>query len=46
MECDLFEEQVIINFDEIEKEKQHFEGCEYGFCCLGTTKGRSGKVWD
>uniref|UniRef100_A0A915DBI6 Protein HTATIP2 n=1 Tax=Ditylenchus dipsaci TaxID=166011 RepID=A0A915DBI6_9BILA len=36
-------EQVQIDFDNIEQHKHVFDGAEVGFCCLGTTKGRSGK---
>ncbi|PIK39253.1 hypothetical protein BSL78_23913 [Apostichopus japonicus] len=36
-------EQVLVNFDELEKSKDSFEGVDVGFCCLGTTKGRAGK---
>lgn len=36
-------EQVVVNFDELEKSKDAFQGMDVGFCCLGTTKGKAGK---
>ncbi|OQV13359.1 putative Oxidoreductase HTATIP2 [Hypsibius exemplaris] len=35
-------EQRVINFDEIEKHKAEFAGFDVGYCCLGTTRGKSG----
>ncbi|KHJ81858.1 hypothetical protein OESDEN_18453, partial [Oesophagostomum dentatum] len=37
-------EQVIVNFDEIEKHPEAFKDTDVGFCALGTTRGKSGKV--
>lgn len=36
-------EQRVINFDEIDKHTNAFSGLQVGFCCLGTTRGKSGK---
>ncbi|XP_014669419.1 PREDICTED: oxidoreductase HTATIP2-like isoform X2 [Priapulus caudatus] len=36
-------EQVIVNFDKLETDHADaFKGYDVGFCCLGTTKGKSG----
>ena len=36
-------QQSIIDFDRIEDYAQSFQGFDVGYCCLGTTKGKSGK---
>ncbi|CAJ0608561.1 unnamed protein product [Cylicocyclus nassatus] len=36
-------EQVIVNFDEIEKHSDSFKDVDVGFCALGTTRGKAGK---
>jgi len=34
-------EQLIVDFDHLENRKDAFQ-CEYGFCCLGTTRAAAG----
>lgn len=34
----------MINFENITDYKDVFQGIDTGFCCLGTTKGKSGAV--
>jgi oxidoreductase len=36
--------QVEVDFDKIDERKDVFDGCNVGFCCLGTTRGKAGKV--
>jgi len=36
-------EQKVVDFDNLAQHKAAFENCTVGFCCLGTTKGKSGK---
>ena len=40
----LFKEQRIVDFDNLTEYKDTFKDLDTGFCCLGTTKGKSGKV--
>lgn len=35
-------EQIIVNFDNLNEHAKAFKGFDVGFCCLGTTKGKSG----
>ncbi len=35
-------EQEIVDFEKLEDYGQAFEGFDVGYCCLGTTKGKSG----
>ena len=35
-------DQCIVDFDKLEDYAHVFEGFDIGFCCLGTTKGKSG----
>ncbi|VDM73914.1 unnamed protein product, partial [Strongylus vulgaris] len=39
----VFKEQVIVNFDEIEKHPGAFKDADVGFCALGTTRAKAGK---
>ncbi|XP_045175092.2 oxidoreductase HTATIP2-like isoform X1 [Mercenaria mercenaria] len=34
--------QRVIDFDEVEKYADDFKGCDVGFCCMGTTRGKGG----
>jgi len=36
-------DQRVIDFDKIEEFSESFKGFDVGYCCLGTTKGKSGK---
>lgn len=36
-------EQRVIDFDNLEAYKADFTGFDVGYCCLGTTRGKSGK---
>jgi len=36
-------EQIQIDFDAVEKHKTAFSGVNVGFCCLGTTRAKSGR---
>ncbi|XP_059150819.1 oxidoreductase HTATIP2-like [Physella acuta] len=36
-------EQKVIDFDKVEDHKDVFTSLDCGFCCLGTTRGKSGK---
>jgi len=36
-------EQIVIDFDKIENYAHVFEGFDAGYCCLGTTRAKSGK---
>lgn len=38
--------QVLVNFDELNEEngKEHFEGADVYFCCLGTTRAKAGSA--
>jgi len=36
-------EQKVVDFDNLAQHKAAFENCTVGFCCLGTTRGKSGK---
>ena len=38
------QEQKVVDFDKISEHKEAFQDCQVGFCCLGTTKGKSGMV--
>jgi len=38
------QEQKVIDFDDIESHSSVFSGLDVGYCCLGTTRGKSGKV--
>jgi oxidoreductase len=40
--CNVFQEQRVIDFDKIEDHKAEFAGFNVGYCCLGTTRGKSG----
>lgn len=35
-------EQKIVDYDKLDEYKEAFQGCQIGFCCLGTTRGRAG----
>jgi len=35
-------EQRVIDFDHLDQHKSAFENCTIGFCCLGTTRAKSG----
>merc|ERR1712004_310481 len=35
-------EQVVTDFDKLEEHKESFNGFNVGYCCLGTTRGKSG----
>uniref|UniRef100_A0A915IF84 Protein HTATIP2 n=1 Tax=Romanomermis culicivorax TaxID=13658 RepID=A0A915IF84_ROMCU len=35
-------EQIEIDFDNVDKFKDHLKDCEFGFCCLGTTRSKAG----
>lgn len=37
--------QKVVDFDKLEDHKDAFEGTQIGYCCLGTTRGKAGKVW-
>lgn len=39
-----FQEQKVIDFDHLENHEDAFKDCSVGFCCLGTTRGKSGAV--
>ena len=32
-----------VDFDKLEDHKEAFQGADVGFCCLGTTRAKSGK---
>ena len=34
----------MIDFEAIDQHKEAFDGCDLGYCCLGTTRGKAGKV--
>ena len=36
-------DQRVIDFDKIEEFSESFKGFDVGYCCLGTTRGKSGK---
>ena len=36
-------EQVIVDYDNLEKNKADFSEVDLAFCCLGTTRGQAGK---
>ncbi|CAL1535358.1 unnamed protein product [Lymnaea stagnalis] len=36
-------EQKVVDFDKIHEHKEIFNGLDTGFCCLGTTRGKSGR---
>ena len=36
-------EQVIVDYDDLEKSKANFEEVDLAFCCLGTTRAQAGK---
>ena len=38
------QEQKTIDFEKPEEFKSAFEGCSVGYSCLGTTRGKAGKV--
>jgi oxidoreductase len=35
-------EQRVVDFDDLEKHADAFKNFDVGFCCLGTTRGKSG----
>ena len=35
-------EQEVVDFDKLQEYEKVFEGFDVGYCCLGTTKGKSG----
>lgn len=35
--------QEVVDFEDLDKSKEHFDGVEQAFCCLGTTRGKAGK---
>ncbi|XP_060074466.1 oxidoreductase HTATIP2-like [Ylistrum balloti] len=37
-------EQVIVDFDDLDSYSDVFRDVKYGFCCLGTTRAKSGKT--
>ncbi|XP_033751785.1 oxidoreductase HTATIP2-like [Pecten maximus] len=34
-------EQKIVDYDKLEEHTEAFQGCEVGYCCLGTTKAKA-----
>ena len=36
-------EQVLVDFDNLDKSKADFSEVDMAFCCLGTTRGQAGK---
>ena len=39
-----FQEQKVVDFENISDYKDVFKGIDTGFCCLGTTRGKAGVV--
>ena len=39
-----FQEQIKVDFENLDEHKDAFKGLDHGYCCLGTTKGKSGMV--
>lgn len=35
-------EQIVVDFDKLDEQKEAFSGFNVGYCCLGTTRGKSG----
>lgn len=35
-------EQKVVDYDKINEYEEAFRGCQIGFCCLGTTRGKAG----
>lgn len=40
----IFQEQKVVDFDNLDNSADIFQGVGVGFCCLGTTRGKSGVV--
>ena len=38
------QEQMVVDYDKINEYEEAFRGCQIGFCCLGTTRGKAGAV--
>lgn len=34
--------QRVIDFENVDKFEEDFKGCDVGFCCIGTTRGKAG----
>ena len=39
-----FKEQKLVDFEKLDEYADVFKDVEYGFCCLGTTRAKSGVV--
>lgn len=37
-------QQAVVDFENIESSREIFQGLNVGYCCLGTTRGKSGKA--
>lgn len=40
----IFQEEIIVDFEHLENHEDVFTGCDVGFNCLGTTRSKGGKV--
>ena len=40
----VLQEQKVVDYEKLSDHAEAFQGCEIGFCCLGTTRGKSGAV--